>query len=75
MDAYTLAVLANFAVDADKDSALTHRILQKLIDARTEKDEQTWWSSEETSVYSTGSDSARLLRTADFTDLLCGNTP
>ena len=27
-DAYTLAVLANFAVDGDKSSGLTHRILQ-----------------------------------------------
>ena len=28
--------------------------MQMLLDARTEKDEQAWWSAEETSVYATG---------------------
>jgi A-macroglobulin TED domain/Alpha-2-macroglobulin family/A-macroglobulin receptor binding domain/MG2 domain/Carboxypeptidase regulatory-like domain/Alpha-2-macroglobulin bait region domain/Macroglobulin domain MG3 len=53
-DPYTLAVLANFAVDSGKDPEFTRQAIQMLLDARTEKDEQAWWSSEETGVYSTG---------------------
>jgi uncharacterized protein YfaS (alpha-2-macroglobulin family) len=53
-DPYTLAVLANFAVDSGKDPEFTRQAMQMLLDARTEKDEQAWWSSEETGVYSTG---------------------
>ena len=55
MDAYTLAVVANFAVDYGKDRDFTRQALQLLLDARTEKDEQAWWSADETGVYSTGS--------------------
>ena len=51
-DPYTLAVLANFAVDYGKDREFTRQAMQMLLDARTEKDEQVWWSSEETGVYS-----------------------
>jgi len=54
MDAYTLAVLANFAVDYGKDRDFTRQAMQLLLDARTEKDEQAWWTAEETSVYATG---------------------
>jgi len=54
MDSYTLAVLANFAVDYGKDRDFTRDAMQLLLDARTEKDEQVWWSAEETSVYATG---------------------
>jgi hypothetical protein len=59
MDAYTLAVVANFAADfgtADhgKDRAFTRQAMQLLLDARTEKDEQAWWNAEETSVYARG---------------------
>lgn len=53
-DAYTLAVLANFAVDYGKDRDFARRAVQMLLDARTEKDEQAWWSADETSVYATG---------------------
>jgi hypothetical protein len=53
-DAYTLAVLANFAVDSGKDREFTRQVMQMLLDARTEKDEQAWWSSDETSLYATG---------------------
>ncbi len=28
--------------------------MQLLLDARTEKDDQAWWSAEETGVYATG---------------------
>lgn len=53
-DPYTLAVLANFAVDSAKDRALTQQVMQMLLDARTEKEEQVWWSADETAVYATG---------------------
>jgi uncharacterized protein YfaS (alpha-2-macroglobulin family) len=59
MDAYTLAVVANFATDYvngdhGKDREFTRRAMQLLLDARTEKDEQAWWSADETGVYSSG---------------------
>jgi uncharacterized protein YfaS (alpha-2-macroglobulin family) len=59
MDAYTLAVVANFAADFgngdhEKDRAFTRQAMQLLFDARTEKDEQTWWSAEETGFYAMG---------------------
>ena len=57
-DAYTLAVLANFAASGDKDSELTHHILQMLVDAHSEKGDLAWWSSEETSVFATGESAA-----------------
>ncbi len=57
-DAYTLAVIANFAADYGKDREFTNRSMQALIDARTEKDDQVYWSTEETGVYSTGSSAA-----------------
>ena len=58
MDAYTLAVVANFATDygsgASKDRSFTRQAMQLLLDARTEKDEQVWWTAEETGVYARG---------------------
>ena len=57
-DTYTLAVIANFAVDYGKDRDFTNRSMQALLDARTEKDDQVFWSAEETSVYSTGASAA-----------------
>jgi len=53
-DPYTLAVLANFAADSGKEPEFTREVMQMLLDARTEKDEQAWWSSDETGVYATG---------------------
>lgn len=55
-DAYTLAVLANFAVDygKDKDREFTGHAMEMLLDARTEKDQQVWWDTGETSFYATG---------------------
>jgi len=55
VDAYTLAVVANFAVDYGKDRDFTRQALQFLLDARTEKDEQAWWNADDTGVYSAGS--------------------
>ena len=54
MDPYTLAVLANFAVDSAQDRGFTGEVMQRLMDARTERDDQVWWSAEETSIYATG---------------------
>jgi uncharacterized protein YfaS (alpha-2-macroglobulin family) len=54
MDAYTLAVVANFAAEYGKDREFTRQAIQLLLDAREEKDEQAWWNSQETSVYATG---------------------
>jgi len=57
-DSYTLAVIANFAVDYAKDREFTNRAMRVLLDARTEKDEQAWWDAEETSVYARGTSAA-----------------
>ena len=57
-DAYTLAVVANFAVENSKDSDLSHRALEMLRDAATEKGESAWWTAPETSVYATGDSAA-----------------
>jgi hypothetical protein len=57
-DAYTLAVIANFAADYGKDREFTRRAMQALLDARTEKDDQVSWNAEETGVYSTGESAA-----------------
>jgi uncharacterized protein YfaS (alpha-2-macroglobulin family) len=54
MDAYTLAVLANFAADYAADREFTKHAVQLLLDSRTEKDEKVWWEAEETSVYARG---------------------
>ena len=54
VDTYTLAIVANFAADYGADREFTRQAIQILLDARTEKDEQTWWNAEETSVYATG---------------------
>ena len=53
-DAYTLAVIANFAADYRKDREFTRHAVQLLLDERIEKGEQVWWSVEETGVYGTG---------------------
>jgi uncharacterized protein YfaS (alpha-2-macroglobulin family) len=58
MDSYTLAVLANFAADYGKDREFTNKMMQSLLDARTEKGEQAWWNAEETGVYATGASAA-----------------
>jgi len=57
-DAYTLAVIANFAADYGKDREFTNRSMQQLIKAATEKDDQLSWNAEETGVYSTGQSAA-----------------
>jgi hypothetical protein len=58
LDAYTLAVIANFAVDTGKDQGFTRDAMQALLEARTEKGDQAWWTAQETSVYATGDSAA-----------------
>jgi hypothetical protein len=57
-DAYTLAVVANFAADYGKDREFVRRSMQQLLGARTEKDDQAWSSADETGVYATGASAA-----------------
>jgi len=57
-DAYTLAVAANFAAEYGKDRQFTREAMGILLDARTEKDEQAWWTAEETGVYGGGASAA-----------------
>jgi A-macroglobulin TED domain/Alpha-2-macroglobulin family/Carboxypeptidase regulatory-like domain/MG2 domain/A-macroglobulin receptor binding domain/Alpha-2-macroglobulin bait region domain len=57
-DPYTLAVIANFAAEYGSDRDFTRRSMQALLDARTEKEDQVFWSAEETGVYSTGASAA-----------------
>jgi len=58
LDAYTLAVVANFAADYSKDRDFGRQAMQLLLDARTEKDDQVWWTAQETAVFGTGSSAA-----------------
>jgi uncharacterized protein YfaS (alpha-2-macroglobulin family) len=57
-DAYTLAVLANFAVDYGKDKEFTRRSIDQLLNARSDKDGKVFWTSEETGVFSMGESAA-----------------
>jgi uncharacterized protein YfaS (alpha-2-macroglobulin family) len=57
-DAYTLAVVANFAADYPNDRAYARQAVQQLVEARTEKDEQAWWTAEETAVFGRGESAA-----------------
>ena len=56
-DAYTLAVIANLAADYG-DREFTARAVQQLLDARVEKGEQVWWTTDETGVYGGGESAA-----------------
>ena len=56
-DAYTLAVLANFAVDSG-DREFARQAVEALAAARTEQDDQVWWTAPETGVYATGASAA-----------------
>jgi uncharacterized protein YfaS (alpha-2-macroglobulin family) len=53
-DAYTLAVLANFAADYQKDQGFLNRSVQALLAAKHEEGEKVWWSSEQTGLYGAG---------------------
>src|ERR1700733_12814787 len=55
---HTLAVIADLAADYGRDRGFTQHAVQRLLDARTEKDEQVWWITDETGVYGTGASAA-----------------
>src|SRR5262249_46097118 len=57
-DAYTLAVLANFAVESGSDLTFKYEVIQQLLGARTEKNDQAWWTAKETGVYGVGTSAA-----------------
>jgi uncharacterized protein YfaS (alpha-2-macroglobulin family) len=58
LDPYTLAVIANFAIDYAKDREFINRSMKALVDARSEQGDQVSWPAEETGVYSTGQSAA-----------------
>ena len=53
-DAYTLAVIANFAVDNGHDRDFTRRAMETLLDARKEEEKETSWTADETGMYGAG---------------------
>ena len=55
---HTLAVIADLAADYGRDREFTQHAAQQLLGARTEKDEQVWWTTDETSAYRTGASAA-----------------
>jgi uncharacterized protein YfaS (alpha-2-macroglobulin family) len=57
-DAYTLAVIANFAVEYAKDRDFTQQAMQLLLDAGTEMGDVVSWHADETGVYSRGESAA-----------------
>ncbi|MBV8818103.1 MAG: carboxypeptidase regulatory-like domain-containing protein, partial [Acidobacteriaceae bacterium] len=57
-DAYTLAVVANFAADYGKDREFAREAVRRLVDARKEQGDHAWWESEETGMYGRGPSAA-----------------
>ena len=53
-DAYTLAVIANFAVDDGNDRDFTRHAMEALLDARKEQDREISWTADETGMYGAG---------------------
>ncbi|MBL8219150.1 MAG: carboxypeptidase regulatory-like domain-containing protein, partial [Bryobacterales bacterium] len=53
-DAYTLAVVANFAVEYGRDRAFASQAIRQLLEMRVEQGEQTYWSAEQTGFYGRG---------------------
>jgi uncharacterized protein YfaS (alpha-2-macroglobulin family) len=58
MDAYTLAVVANFAVENSKDSDFANRALEMLRDGAKEQGDFVLWRAPETGLYATGDSAA-----------------
>ena len=53
-DAYTLAVLANFAVDYAADRGFTDRAMRMLLDAKSVQGDRISWNAEQTGMYGGG---------------------
>jgi hypothetical protein len=56
-DPYTLAVLANFAVDG-RDKTFADRAMRMLLAAKSEQGDQVFWKSEQTGMYGRGESAA-----------------
>lgn len=57
-DAYTLAVIANFAVDDGRNREFTRRAMEALLDSRKEEEKEVFWTAEETGMYGAGESAA-----------------
>ena len=57
-DAYTLAVVANFAAEYGRDRDFTRQAMELLMDAKKESGDQVSWNAEETGVYGRGESAA-----------------
>ncbi len=57
-DAYTLAVLANLAVDYGGDRAFTDRAMRMLLESKSEHADQVSWNAEQTGMYGGGTSAA-----------------
>jgi hypothetical protein len=57
-DAYTLAVVANFAVENDRKSELAELAMEMLRAAAQQKGDFAWWTATETGVYGSGESAA-----------------
>jgi uncharacterized protein YfaS (alpha-2-macroglobulin family) len=57
-DPYTLAVIANFAVEDGRDRELTRSAMEALLGARKEQDNKIFWTAEETGMYGAGESAA-----------------
>ena len=57
-DAYTLAVIANFAADDGHDRDFTRRAMESLLEARREQDKEISWTADETGMYGAGESAA-----------------
>jgi len=53
-DGYTLAVVANFAVEYGQDRDFTRRAMQLLLNAKKESGNQVVWEADETGLYARG---------------------
>lgn len=53
-DAYTLAVLSNFAVDYGKDRGFTDRMMRMLLGVKEQQGDQVFWKAEQTGMYGSG---------------------
>jgi hypothetical protein len=56
-DAYTKAVIANFAADSS-DAGFTTRAVSSLLNSRTQSGDNVSWTTEETNVYGRGDSAA-----------------
>ncbi len=61
---YTLALIANALVAAERDGDTTADVLKKLIDTAQDKDDQMWWEADVTTITHSRGQSADIEATA-----------